>query len=236
MTFGNEKILFSSLFAIIGVLFAANAVVEADAATCSGGKCYTTIWNKYHDNYGIKADYEIDDLDETANCSSSYNMVVTPTWMKFDNGEWVEIGLGEGRMNGFCYTSETIYTYDSQNSDWDIHGTATVGNTKEFKITRTSTDTWKLYYGGSLKEIITVTGEDIGRGSLGAEMTDDTARIDDQQRDEIQRQSSAGGSWSNWTTSNSMNGSEDQPPYKDICTSYSDIYIGDNISANSACP
>ena len=162
-------------------------------------------------------------------------MVVMPLWMKFTDGKWIEIGIGECRMNSFCYTSETIYTYDSQNSDWDIHGTATVGNTKEFKITQSSGNTWKLYYDGSLKEIITVNESD-GRGSLGAEITDDTARIDDQRRDEIQRQSSSGGSWSDLTTSQAQDGSEDSPPYKDICTSYSDLYFGDDTGTNSACP
>lgn len=238
MTYKNDTITFSLMgtsIMLLAIMAVPSLVEYADASQCNP-HCYATVKNSYFNNYGAKSNFTVEQLEEGGSCPNSFDMVVTPLWITFSDGKWVEIGVGEGRMNGTCKTVETFYSYDGINSNWTLHGTATRGNTYDMKIERSGSTTWKTYIDGGLKETYTSVYTQ-GKGSIGAETTDTLAIIADQDRDNIKRKSSSSSSaYYNWSTSNSQDGSNSNPPYKDICTSYSHIIIGDTSATQSACP
>ena len=101
MTTKTNAMLYATLtMAIFSVSLMTVPMLDANAA---GTKQYATYWGKNHNDYGAKADFEAQALDEGSPACSGSNkvLVVTPLWMNFLDDEWIEVGIGEGRLGGF---------------------------------------------------------------------------------------------------------------------------------------
>lgn len=229
MTYSKPtKISVLAIFAVTALMSGPILVEAIEAFACStSSHCYSTMRNTSYNNYGARADFEIKSIDEYGNCPTNHHFVVMPLWIIFNDLTFVEVGVGEGRMDGQCKTVETFYTFDDDASDWDLHGTASTSTTYTMKITHDSGTDWDLYKDSTLLRTITAN-YGVGKGGIGAEITHDDAIIADQRRDEIDRQYIDGGAWASWSSSDSQDYSNDNPPYKDICNNYDDAVFGDS--------
>ena len=227
MTTKTSKLSILSI-AVITTLMSGPILTEAmEAFACTiTVHCYANWKNKSYNNYGARADFEIKSIDEYGDCNNDHHMVSLPLWIRFNDLTWVEVGVGEGRMDGDCETSETFYTYDGDAEEWELHGSASTSTTYALKITHTSGTDWDIYR--DTTNIDTITGNyGVGRGEIGAEITHEDAIIADQRRDEIDRQYIDGGAWLSWNSFDSEDWANDNPPYKDLCA-LDDGMLGDS--------
>ena len=197
-------------------------------ATCDwtqGNHCYAKYHNTHSNNYGIRADIKHADIDEGTCTSVDKDLAANAIWMVFPNDDWIEIGMGQGRFNSSCHSSDIFYDHVHEDSsstvDTDTNlGSPTVGTTYELKISRTSTSgEWRAYKDSSITETHTFN-YNTGEGQAGAEITSTSATIDETVFDDVERQTTQGGSWSNWSILNSAAQYEDSPPYRDHCGLY----------------
>ncbi|MHB8546701.1 MAG: hypothetical protein ACYDAJ_08040 [Nitrosotalea sp.] len=191
--------------------------------------------DEYYDNSaltGNKFSLTVSDL-QTSACPNNY-FAATQHWVLFPNGDFIEMGVAQGKINGVCYSSENRYLAYQQGTSYTESklGSASIGGTQTFEISDTSGNThWDLYnngvnYGYLLMQ--TSTGSSV---QVGEEATDPSTTIPSTHEGSIQKRIS---SWADW---NSETGEHTTWPLsnwiKQCTPTYNHIHVG--ISSTQGC-
>ena len=140
--------------------------------------------------------------DMTTSClPSNAGFAVVSTWVFFPNDEWIEIGVGSGRIDGTCYNSEErhylVLEQDGNYNEYVLTGSVNPHDHVYYEISDTNNDNrWKAYADGSLRASL-LMDYDYGEIAVGVESTDDNTSIPKTDVKYIREHD--GSSWSYWT-------------------------------------
>lgn len=177
------------------------------------------------DASGIRALVTVPDMKTSGSCSPGGNgFSLIATWVFLPNGEWIEIGVASGNIDGTCYDSEEhhylAYQQDGSYYEYKLAGSVSPLDSIYYEISDTNNDGRWLAYADGIQRASLIMDFDYGDMAVGLESKDDDTAVPKTDVRYIREHD--GSNWSYWT----YNDVEDdvnegfitqcKPPYKHI--------------------
>ncbi len=160
-------------------------MMESYAINCNGDG----IWNchaildssdpAWVVTYGSKYTLKVPDMNVDGCTSSNYRFILATTWVVFDNGDWLELGVANGWIRNGCY-NESVYRAFGLNGVYDeirLAGTS-VGSTHTFEVSDVDKNKiWHFYYDNNSLAYISVPHDNAIGFDAGAETNNDYSSL-----------------------------------------------------------
>lgn len=208
MTTKTTKILSTVIPILVAIALLPTMDLAFAAENCdSGGKCIGTEEldsTSSFDQSGIKVRITIPNITTSSSCDPSGNgFAVLGTWALFANGEYIEIGVASGQIDGTCYDSEEkhylVIYQDGSYNEYVLTGSVSPGNNIYYEISDTNNDkTWKAYAAGSQRASLIMDYDWASTTITGVEATDNNVSVPKADIKYIKEHD--GSNWSYWTT------------------------------------
>lgn len=208
MTMKTTKTFLTALSILLGIALVPSVSSAYAAQDCNDfwGFCVGT--EELHstvsfDTSGIKARVTIPDITTSANCDpNGVGFSLIGTWVFFPNGEWIEIGVNSGQIDGTCYDSEEyhylVYQQDGEDYEFRLTGSVSPTDNIYYEISDTNNDnTWQAYAAGNQRASL-IMDYDYGDIATGVESKDDDTSVPKTDIKYIQEHD--GTDWDYWTT------------------------------------
>lgn len=206
MTVKYTKTILVALPILLGVTLILPAS-SASAEDCWSwfGKCLGTQEIHSTESFsasGVKAKVTVPDMTTSGSCSPNGNgFSLVATWVLFPNGEWIEIGVASGNIDGTCYDSEEhhymAYQQNGNYYEYKLSGSISPSDNVYYEISDTDKNMkWHAYQSGS-KRAGLIMDSTYGDVIVGVESMDDDTSVPKTDVKYIQVHDGAG--WSYWT-------------------------------------
>lgn len=205
----------ATIFAMAMLVFALPGMTEAFAA-----KTYATFWMDPTNSYrGIKATYEVEDLDNRS------GWIAGPTWMVSTlEADLVEIGWLDENL-----TRDAYYYCGSGGGIDDTWGTPSTGDQTTYYIYDPTNDGNIDLIGGGDSCEVDIGSYTVFKLEVGIEDSNDSNSVADDLKENI---SWYDGTWHLWDDSDGLENTYDthSTAEADRCTADDDVEIGDTAS------
>lgn len=223
------------LMGVIGITAIQTPIQAYASEDCNNifGRCYADEEYNNSNLQGNKYALTVSSLQNSA-CPNSQH-VTTTQWVNFPNGDWIELGVTQGILDGTCNTSPHRYTAVDQNSNYveSNIGSTSSGTSETFEVSDTSgSEHWDIYNDGSNYGYYLMQTDTASSAFVGEESTDSNTVIPSTHEGSISWRLS--GSWSNWNTDTTTYTQFGHNNWISECSpTYSHIHVG--ISSTQSC-
>ena len=208
MTTKTTKTFLTALPILLGIALIPSVSSAYAAQDCNDfwGTCEGT--QELHstpsfDTSGIKVRMTIPDITTSSVCNpGGIGFSLMGTWVFFPNGEWIEIGVASGQIDGTCYDSEEhhylVYKQDGVVNEFKLTGSVSPTDNIYYEISDPNNDdTWQAYAAGSQRASL-IMDYDYGDIATGVESKDDDTSVPKSDIKYIKEHD--GTNWDYWTT------------------------------------
>ena len=161
MTTKNAKNMLTVLSVLLGIAMIPSTSLTYVAEDCWDwfGFCLGT--QELHstssfDVSGVKARVTVPDMTTTLCSPNNHGFALVATWIFLPNGNWAEIGVASGSIDGTCYDSEehhylALRQYGNY-SEYKLAGSVVPSDNVYYEISDTNNDSrWKAHADGNLR-------------------------------------------------------------------------------------
>ena len=207
MTTKNVKTTLTILSILLGVTLIPSASSAYAAQDCWGWFGFCVGSQDLHstssfDVSGVKARVTVPDMTTSSSCSpNGTGFSLVATWVLLPNGEWIEIGVASGNIDGTCYDSEErhylAYQQDGSYHEHLLTGSVSPHDNIFYEISDTNNDDRWLAYADGNQRASLLMDYDYGQIVVGVESKDDDTSVPKTDIKYIREHD--GSNWSYWT-------------------------------------